>query len=237
MLTPTPSAPHAPSLIETRKLSRLDQSGRTPLLHSTDFTLRGGDKVAITGPSGSGKSVFLRTLALLEAPDSGEVLWRNQVVTSALIPAYRSRISYIAQRPALIEGSVEDNLRFPYSLKIFKEQTFDIEQAVRMLHQAGKPQSFMSKMAGDLSGGESQVVSLIRAMQLDPQVLLLDEPTAALDPQSSGAVESLVNTWLASDPLGARAFIWVSHDPEQAQRMSNIRLEMHAGSLSRMAGQ
>jgi putative ABC transport system ATP-binding protein len=233
----TPSATLAPLLIETRKLSRLGQSDQNPLLHATDFILRGGDKVAITGPSGSGKSVFLRTLALLEAPDSGEVLWRDQVVTSALVPRYRSRISYIAQRPALIEGSVEDNLRFPFSLTVFKGQTFDIEQAVRMLRQAGKPLSFMSKMAGDLSGGESQVVALIRALQLDPQVLLLDEPTAALDPQSARDVEGLVDTWLASGSVEERACIWVSHDPEQARRMSNMRFEMLAGSLSRMAGQ
>lgn len=194
--------------------------------------LRGGDKVAITGPSGSGKSVFLRTLALLEAPDSGEVLWSHQVVTSALIPRYRSRVIYIAQRPALIDGSVEDNLRFPYSLAVFKKQVFDIERALRMLHQAGKPTSFMNKTAGDLSGGESQVIALIRALQLDPQVLLLDEPTAALDPKSSREVESLVNTWFASAPLGARACVWVTHDHEQARRMSTLRLQMDAGVLT-----
>lgn len=221
-----------PSLIETRKLSRLDQAGRSPLLHATDFMLRGGDKVAITGPSGSGKSVFLRTLALLEAPDSGEVLWRNQVVTSALIPRYRSRAIYIAQRPALMEGNVEDNLRFPYSLEVFKEQVFDIDQAIRMLHEAGKPTSFMNKMASDLSGGESQVISLIRALLLDPQVLLLDEPTAALDPKSSREVESLVDTWFTSGPPGTRACIWVTHDHEQARRMSTLRLQMHAGVLT-----
>lgn len=221
-----------PSLIETRKLSRLDQAGRSPLLHATDFMLRGGDKVAITGPSGSGKSVFLRTLALLEAPDSGEVLWRNQVVTSALIPRYRSRAIYIAQRPALMEGNVEDNLRFPYSLEVFKEQVFDIDQAIRMLHKAGKPTSFMNKMASDLSGGESQVISLIRALLLDPQVLLLDEPTAALDPKSSREVESLVDTWFTSGLLGTRACIWVTHDHEQARRMSTLRLQMHAGVLT-----
>lgn len=236
MPTPSSSASHAPPLIETRKLSRLDQTGRSPLLHSTDFILRSGDKVAITGPSGSGKSVFLRTLALLEAPDSGEVLWNDRVVTSTLIPRYRSCVSYIAQRPALIEGSVEDNLRFPYSLKIFKDRKFDFERASHMLDQAGKPQRFMNKMAGDLSGGESQVVALIRALQLDPQVLLLDEPTAALDPQSARDVESLVNTWFAAGPFAMRACIWVSHDPEQARRMSDVRFEMHAGSLSRMAG-
>ncbi len=233
---PVPVLPVLPVLIETRNLSRLDHAGCNPLLQATNFRLRGGDKVAITGPSGSGKSVFLRTLALLEAPDGGDVRWNDQVLTSAMIPGYRSRVSYIAQRPALIEGSVEDNLRFPYSLEVFKEQTFDVERALAMLHQAGKPRSFMTKMAADLSGGESQVISLIRAVQLDPQVLLLDEPTAALDPKSSRDIESLVNTWFATGGLGTRACIWVSHDHEQARRMSTIRLEMRAGVLSTEGG-
>jgi putative ABC transport system ATP-binding protein len=101
-----------------------------------------------------------------------------------------------------------------------------------MLHQAGKPASFMNKTAGDLSGGESQVIALIRALQLDPQVLLLDEPTAALDPKSSREVESLVNTWFTSAPVGTRACVWVTHDHEQARRMSTLRLQMHAGVLT-----
>lgn len=219
-------------LVQTRALSRLDQSGTTQLLHPVDFTLSGADRVAITGSSGSGKSVFLRTLALLDAPTSGEVIWHDQPVSAAQIPAYRSRVCYIAQRPSLMDGSVEDNLRFPYSLNIFKQQKFDAEKVKDLLRQTGKPERFLLKAADDLSGGEAQVVALIRAIQLDPEVILLDEPTAALDPQSSRDVEALVNTWFANGPAATHAYIWVSHDLDQAQRMSNIRLEMHAGRLS-----
>jgi putative ABC transport system ATP-binding protein len=197
-----------------------------------NFILNGGERVAITGSSGSGKSVFLRTLALLDAPGSGEVVWHDQPVVAAQIPAYRSRVCYIAQRPAMMDGTVEDNLRFPYSLNIFKQQKFDIDRVKDLLRQVGKPENFLLKSADDLSGGEAQVVALIRTIQLDPEVLLLDEPTAALDPQSSRDVEALVNTWFANVPAQTRAYIWVSHDLDQAQRMSNIRLEMHAGVLS-----
>jgi putative ABC transport system ATP-binding protein len=219
-------------LVESRALSRVDQRGTTQLLHPTDFRLSGGDRVVITGTSGSGKSVFLRTLALLDSPSSGDVLWRNQTITHPNIPLYRSCISYLAQRPSLVEGTVEDNLRFPYGLNVFKQQHFDVEKAKTLLRQAGKSDSFLLKIATELSGGESQVVSLIRSIQLDPQVILLDEPTAALDPQSSRDVETLVNTWFESGDAGTRAYIWVSHDEDQAQRMSNIRLEMHAGVLT-----
>lgn len=232
MSSPALPNPHGTKLIEACALSRQGQNGATALLHPVNFTLNGGDRVAITGSSGSGKSVFLRTLALLDAPGSGEVLWHDQPVVAAQIPGYRSRVCYIAQRPSLMDGSVEDNLRFPYSLDVFKQQKFDAKKVKDLLRQAGKPESFLLKAADDLSGGEAQVVALIRTLQLDPEVILLDEPTAALDPQSSRDVEVLVNTWFTNVPAQTRAYIWVSHDLDQAQRMSNIRLEMHAGVLS-----
>ena len=218
-------------LIETRALTRMDERRQVQLLRPTDFTLRGADRVSITGSSGSGKSVFLRALALLDAPSSGQILWHNQPIANAQIPTYRSRVCYLAQRPALLEGTVEDNLRFPYTLKTLQHLSFDVGVVTTLLAHAGKQPDFLSKNAGDLSGGESQIVSLIRALQLDPQVLLLDEPTAALDPASSRDVEALINAWFAKGPT--HAYIWVSHDHEQAHRMSTTQLHMDAGVLSR----
>lgn len=234
MSSPAPPVTHATGLLSTRALSRLDQRGAVQLLHPVDFILNPGARLAITGSSGSGKSVFLRTLALLDAPSGGEVLWRNQAITHSQIPHYRSHVCYIAQRPCMIDGSVEDNLRFPYSLNIYKQRQFNLEKVKSLLRQAGKQDSFLLKAADDLSGGESQVVSLIRAIALDPQVLLLDEPTAALDPQSSREVEALVTAWFEGGKTAPRAFIWVSHDHDQAQRMSNSRFEMQAGVLTAM---
>lgn len=218
------------ALIETRALTRLDERRQVPLLQPIDFTLHAGDRVSITGASGSGKSVFLRALALLDAPTSGQILWNNQPIGNTQIPHYRSHISYLSQRPALLDGSVEDNLRFPFSLKTLRKRSFDLAAVTTLLGHAGKAPVFLAKRAGDLSGGESQVVSLIRTLQLNPEVLLLDEPTAALDPTSSREVEALIDAWFAGDP--ARACIWVSHDLDQARRMSDIHLQMSAGVLS-----
>jgi len=218
------------ALIETRALTRLDERRQVPLLQPIDFTLHAGDRVSITGASGSGKSVFLRALALLDAPTSGQILWNNQPIGNTQIPHYRSHISYLSQRPALLDGSVEDNLRFPFSLKTLRKRSFDLAAVTTLLGHAGKAPDFLAKRAGDLSGGESQVVSLIRTLQLNPEVLLLDEPTAALDPTSSREVEALIDAWFAGDP--ARACIWVSHDLDQARRMSDIHLQMSAGALS-----
>ena len=216
-------------LIETRALTRMDERRQVPLLQPTDFTLTAGGRVSITGSSGSGKSVFLRALALLDAPSSGQVLWNGQPIANAEIPHYRSHISYLSQRPALLEGTVQDNLRFPFSLKTLRNRRFDLQAVTTLLGHAGKAPDFLDKSALDLSGGESQVVSLIRTLQLNPEVLLLDEPTAALDPTSSRDVEALIDAWFAADR--SRAFVWVSHDLEQAQRMSDIHLRMSAGVL------
>jgi putative ABC transport system ATP-binding protein len=225
------SPPRATPLLEARDLSRKDQSGATSLLHPTDFTLHAGQQVAVTGASGSGKSVLLRALALLDAPDSGEVLWQGKPISGDLIPGFRTCVSYVSQRPGLIEGTVEDNLRLPFTLKALKGRGFDRQIAVALLAEAGKPPSFLGKAASDLSGGEAQVLALVRVLQLAPQVMLLDEPTSALDPESATAVEKLVAHWFAQG-AGRRAYIWVSHDLDQAQRMSSTHLTMHQGSLA-----
>lgn len=217
------------ALIQTRALTRVDERRQVALLQPTDFTLHAGDRVSITGSSGSGKSVFLRALALLDTPTSGQILWNGEPIANAQIPHYRSHISYLSQRPALLEGTVEDNLRFPFSLKTLRKRHFDRASVITLLEHAGKAPDFLAKHALDLSGGESQVVSLIRTLQLDPEVLLLDEPTAALDPASSRDVEALIDAWFAAD--NARAYVWVSHDLDQARRMSDIHLQMSAGVL------
>jgi len=220
------------AVLEARQLSRLDHSGTTTLLQPTDFALMPGAQIAITGASGSGKSVFLRTLALLDAPSSGELLWQQQVLSNDAIPHYRTCVCYLAQRPALVDGSVLDNLQFPFTLKSLKRRAFDLQQASDLLAKAGKDAAFLNKPAGDLSGGESQIVALVRALQLAPQVMLFDEPTSALDPASAAAVEALVLHWFHAG-ADARAYLWVSHDPEQASRMSTRHLIMNKGVLSR----
>lgn len=214
-------------LIEARRLGRIDTTGQTTLLAPTDFALQAGERVVIVGASGSGKSLFLRTLALLDPPDSGEVLWMGIPVTAPRIPAYRADVCYLAQRPTMVDSTVRDNLALPFSLKSLRPRQFDPQVAISLLEQAGKPASFLDKSAADLSGGEAQIVALIRVLQLAPQVILFDEPTAALDPQSAAAVERLVLGWSAED----RALAWVTHDPEQARRIGNRLLTMQQGVL------
>jgi putative ABC transport system ATP-binding protein len=225
------STPADTPLIRANALTRRDPVRDVVLLHPTTFSLSGGQRAVITGPSGSGKSVFLRALALLDPVDDGVIQWRGKTIARAGIPAYRRRVAYIAQRPAMLDGSVEDNLRYPFSLKVYRDVRFDRERVIKLTRRAGREADFLDKRASELSGGEAQIAALIRVLQVDPDVLLLDEPTASLDPASALEIEALVGAW-SDDRQGERASIWVSHDPAQAQRVGERQLVMTAGTLS-----
>lgn len=215
-------------------IARRDAARGQTLLQPTTFALYAGDRVAITGPSGSGKSVFLRALALLDPLDAGLVLWHGAPVERAALARYRRNVAYIRQRPALLDGSVEDNLRYPFELRAYRDVRFDRARAASLVAQAGRGDDFLDKSASELSGGEAQIAALIRVLQLAPEVLLLDEPTASLDPQSAHAIEGLVHAWFDAEPR-RHALIWVSHDRAQAERMSARRLTMQAGVLDETA--
>ncbi len=221
-------------IVEALDLCRRDAERGEVLLQPTSFSLSAGDRVAVTGPSGSGKSVFLRALALLDPLDAGRIEWHGKPVSRITMPQYRRNVAYIRQRPAILDGTVEDNLRYPYTLRAYRDVRFDRERARSFARQAGRGDDFLDRSASELSGGEAQITALIRVLQLEPEVLLFDEPTASLDPESSHAIEALVNAWL--DPADARrASVWVSHDLAQAARVSDRHLTMRAGVLDEVA--
>jgi putative ABC transport system ATP-binding protein len=223
-MTPTP-------IVQADGIARRDALRGTTLLEPTDFALYGGDQVAITGPSGAGKSVLLRALALLDPLSSGSVRWRGRPVTRAAIPLYRREIAYVRQRAAILDGTVEDNLRYPYSLRVYRDLRFDRGVAEALAAHAGRGADFLERDASELSGGEAQLMALIRVLQLQPQALLLDEPTASLDPESALAGEALIRAWFAQG-TAPRAWVWISHDTAQALRVGTRQLTMRAGVLS-----
>jgi putative ABC transport system ATP-binding protein len=220
----------ASGLIDAQGMTRRDAKSGKMLLAPTDFSLPAGARVAITGPSGSGKSVLLRALALLDPLDGGRVLWRGKPIRRGAIPRYRRSVAYLRQRPAKTDGTVESMLRYPYSLAVYRDLQFDRARAAQLAARAGRGPDFLDKRASELSGGEAQIAALLRVLQLDPDVLLLDEPTAALDPDSTRAIEALVAAWFNAAP-DARAYMWISHDPAQAARIGPSRMTMQAGVL------
>src|SRR5262249_40339788 len=151
--------------------------------------------------------------------DEGLIRYQGAPIAGVATPAYRKKVIYLHQRPALFRGSVADNLVRPFALRVHQGNQFDRERILGLLGVLGREGSFLDKLSRALSGGEAQIVALLRAIQLDPAVLLLDEPSASLDQGTGQAIEGLVRQWLEEDS-GARAFVWVSHDPQRARRVA-----------------
>ncbi len=217
-------------LLEARNIARRHGDGRRWLFKDVSLEVRAAERLSIAGPSGSGKTLLLRALAVLDPLDQGEVRWKGRSVHRDLIPQFRQEVIYLHQRPALWQETVEAALRGPFSLGVHRGRRFDNHRIVELLGQLGRDQSFLAKRAADLSGGEIQIVSLIRALQLDPTLLLLDEPTAAIDRQTTAAVEDLLRRWVADSP-DRRATVWVTHDAEQARRVAERTLQMKNGTI------
>lgn len=206
------------------------RSPRRVLLDDVSVALDAGDRVALVGPTGSGKTLLLRCLAMLDPVDAGEILWCGEPVSGSAVPRYRSRVIYLHQRPAIDEGTVEDYLRQPYLLKVQQGKQFNRSRIVDWLASLDRKESFLAKQQQDLSGGEGQLTALLRAVQLDPNILLLDEPTAALDAATAELVERLVANWIEELPT-ERASVWVSHNAQQASRVSHRTIHMVDGRL------
>jgi len=218
------------SLLSASDLGRRHPDGVGWLFQDFDLNLESGDRLALVGPTGSGKSLILRALALLDPVDSGEVLWRGRRVADAEVPSYRSQVTYLQQRSPLVPGTVEDNLRVPFDLQVRNKLPFPRDEALHLLDTFGAGDDFLAKKGTNLSGGERQVVGLLRAFLAQPTVLLLDEPTASLDRDSAASVEKLVLAWQA-DATKHRTYLWVSHDPKQVARVADRTLKLARGRL------
>ena len=217
------------SLLTVSKLSRFSRSGDS-LLRDISFSISAGDRWAITGPSGAGKTLLLRALAQLD-PVEGEILWRGEPIFPVAIPDYRAQVVHLPQASPVIEGTVADNLGLPYQLKRYAAEEWSRSQAVEWCARLGKQEDFLKRSSADLSGGEKQIVALLRVLPLDARILLLDEASAALDRSTEIRFEKLVDEWMSERP-DERAVVWVSHDEEQRQRVSSRVLHLEHGRMT-----
>ncbi len=201
----------------------LRRAGR-PVLQDVSLAMAGGAVTTLLGPSGAGKSTLLRCLVRLEEPDEGRVLVDGRDVRELDPCALRRRVGLVAQTPVMLPGAVRDNLA--YALRDRQPDDAEIRAA---LGQAGLAADFADRVAGELSGGERARVAIARALIRDPEALLLDEPTAALDPARAAGIESLARE-LADRGL---AVVVTTHDVGLARRVGDHAVLLVAGRVVR----
>lgn len=198
--------------------------GDRNLWQDLSFTLRPGERLAVAGPSGSGKTLLLRILAGLRDADAGEICFEGKPLADWSMPAYRARVTWIPQRPSLAEARVRDILSAPFALNIHRQRSYPTDTVRRYLDQLKLPESFLDQRSEDLSGGETQLVAALRAILIEPTLLLLDEPTASLDGTRARALESLFDDW--RQQKSDRAYLWTSHDADQLSRVADRTLDL-----------
>jgi ABC-type sulfate/molybdate transport systems ATPase subunit len=177
---------------------------------------------SLLGPSGSGKSTLLRLLDRLADPDSGRVLYEGRDVREYDPLALRREVSLVPQLPALLEGTVHDNVAYGPRLA---GRSFNARSCLEL---AGLDPAFEDRDAGKLSVGEQQRVMLARALALEPRVLLLDEPTSALDQTARDAVEGTLRRLRARTAI---SLVVVTHDIAQARRLAEYVVRIESGRV------
>jgi tungstate transport system ATP-binding protein len=201
------------ALIEVKGLGK--SNGRAVILRDIEIEAERGEVLAIIGPTGSGKTTLLRLIDLLEDPSEGRIFFDGSEVTG--LPEgerlkVRRRMAMVFQKPVMFRASVYDNVSYGLRIRGWREED-KVKEALRAVGLFG----FEPRPATALSGGEMQRTALARALVTEPDLLLLDEPTASLDPRSAGAIEGMVSR-LAK---GGTAVIMATHDMLQCRRLAD----------------
>jgi putative ABC transport system ATP-binding protein len=193
------------------------------LWRDLNFALGAGEGLGLVAPSGAGKTLLLRTLVLLDPLQTGTIHYAGRPLAQWALPTYRTQVIYLPQRAIAFEGTVADNLQRVFALASQRHRRYQPEQILTWLEALGRGPEFLTRSGLQLSGGEAQILALLRALQLDPQILLLDESTASLDPVTTAQVEQLLSQWLR---VPHHACIFTSHDPEQIRRFTHRQLSL-----------
>ncbi len=195
-------------------------AGTRILLRDVSFSLQSGELIALRGPSGLGKTTLLRALCALDDCD-GQVLLEGRTPGDWGYPEFRRRVIWVEQRAVLFESSIEANLRRPFAYRA-NEAEFSVERARELMARLGLGEIAFNFAARRLSQGQQQRLALLRALLLSPRVLLLDEPSSALDAASVEAMEAVIRDETRS---GLAALI-VTHDAAQAARWADREIDV-----------
>jgi tungstate transport system ATP-binding protein len=195
-------------------------------LNSVSVEMQGGKIIVLLGVNGAGKTTLMRIMAGLENPDSGQLLFNNQNIDCK---ALRQVSTLVFQKSAMFSTNVYDNLA--YGLRIRKVPKAEIKKKVAEALQAVRLSGFEKRRAKKTSGGEQQRIALARAFLLDSQVLLLDEPTANLDPNSASIIEKAI----VSRKSDQRIIVMATHNLTQARRMADEIIHIYNGNIVEVA--
>jgi tungstate transport system ATP-binding protein len=185
------------------------------ILNIARLEVASGEVLCLVGPTGAGKSTLLRLLAGLERPAAGRLLLRDHPLDERDLPLEaRCRLTLVFQRPLMLAGTVHANVEYGLRLRGQGGRRTRAQEALDRLGLG----PLAGRSARTLSGGETQLVALARALVLQPEVLLLDEPTAHLDPARVALVEAVVQDFRAR--RGATV-LWATHNLFQARRVAD----------------
>jgi sulfate/thiosulfate transport system ATP-binding protein len=213
--------------IEIENISK--QFGSFNALNDVSLTIPSGELVALLGPSGSGKTTLLRIIAGLETPDSGRILFNGEDTT--LSHVRERKVGFVFQHYALFKHmTVFDNVAFGLTVrpKTTRPSKSEIRDKVIKLLQLVQLEGLANRYPAQLSGGQRQRIALARALAVEPQVLLLDEPFGALDAQ----VRAELRRWLRKlhDEIHVTS-VFVTHDQEEALEVADRIVVMNRGKI------
>ena len=199
--------------------------GSNVALDVEELAIAEGRLYTLTGANGAGKSTLLSILAFLDPPTSGEIFYAGKRVDRdhGSVEEYRRKVTLLHQSPYLFGGSVDDNVAFGLKVRGIRgeEQRRRIDEALDVVDLRG----FRDRKARELSGGEAQRVAMARALALKPEVLLLDEPLANIDRETTGLLEAVI----ASLPAQGTTVVMTTHDPDHPGRLNGESIFLEGG--------
>jgi len=199
--------------------------GSNVALDIEELTIAEGRLYTLTGANGAGKSTLLSILAFLAPPTSGEIFYAGKRVDRdhGTVEEYRRKVTLLHQSPYLFGGSVDDNVAFGLKVRGIRGEELRrrIDEALDVVGLRG----FRDRKARELSGGEAQRAAMARALALKPEVLLLDEPLANIDRETTGLLEAVI----ASLPAQGTTVVMTTHDPDHPGRLNGESIFLEGG--------
>jgi phospholipid/cholesterol/gamma-HCH transport system ATP-binding protein len=221
---------HTPIPVEVRDLRK--SFGEQRVLNGISLSVSQGQTVAVLGRSGTGKSVLLKLLVGLQPADSGSVRIAGQEITGLdprPLNEIRKKMGYLFQQAALYDSlTVEQNVDFPLSRHGDLSESERKDKVRELLSSVDMSEADFPKMPSEISGGMQKRVGLARALALDPEILLLDEPTAGLDPITAAEIGHLITELKKKRAITA---VVVTHDVHGAKTFSDLLILLDRGNI------